>query len=370
MPSSATPRPRSTRRCSPRCSTKVDAALTTIDSTVTTTLAPCAGTTATAQTTCANSFVSSFAQKAYRRPLDASEVTSLMKVYAQGAMQDYKTGIKLVVEGILISPSFLDRSELGAPSTPDATRSLPGYDSDALRDCRPARVHAAGQRARRPIDDGGRERQPGNAEWHRSGNRPADGGASGSGQRDEHRPRVVQHQSDVREDQGPRAARRVVGVRTGHVRNPERPLHLHAEVREQRALVRIGKDQRPPHIADGLRQSAARHAVSGPHLSGRQQGAHQRLHLRGGHLAHVAGPQRHADPTGLPLVGVGFGCHFDRAPGQGDSRLRPLSGSRSDRRSTSPLPPRSSSWRAPIRPRRAPVPTRRATAKSFNRTRA
>jgi Protein of unknown function (DUF1592)/Protein of unknown function (DUF1595)/Protein of unknown function (DUF1588) len=100
-------------------------ALTTIDSMVTTTLAPCTGTTAAAQTTCANTFVSAFAQKAYRRPLDSSEVTNLMKVYAQGAMQDYKTGIELMIQAIVISPSFVYRTELGAPSTADASGNYP-----------------------------------------------------------------------------------------------------------------------------------------------------------------------------------------------------------------------------------------------------
>ena len=99
--------------------------LTAIDSTVTTTIAPCTGTTATAQTTCANSWVSTFAQKAYRRPLDASEVTNLMKVYAQGAMQDYKTGIELMIEAIIISPSFVYRTELGPPATADASGKYP-----------------------------------------------------------------------------------------------------------------------------------------------------------------------------------------------------------------------------------------------------
>ena len=99
--------------------------LTTIDSTVTTTIAPCTGTTAAAQTTCANSWVSSFAPKAYRRPLDASEVTNLMKVYAQGAMQDYKTGIKLMIEAIIISPSFAYRTELGPTATADASGKYP-----------------------------------------------------------------------------------------------------------------------------------------------------------------------------------------------------------------------------------------------------
>ena len=104
---------------------RAEDALTAIDSSVTTTIAPCTGTTAAAQTTCANSWVSSFAQKAYRRPLDASEVTNLMKVYAQGAMQDYKTGIKLMIEAIIISPSFVDRTELGPPATADASGKYP-----------------------------------------------------------------------------------------------------------------------------------------------------------------------------------------------------------------------------------------------------
>jgi hypothetical protein len=91
--------------------------LTAIDSTVTTTIAPC--------TTCANSWVSTFAAKAYRRPLDASEVTNLMSVYAQGAMQDYKTGIELMIEAIIISPSFIYRTELGAPATANASGKYP-----------------------------------------------------------------------------------------------------------------------------------------------------------------------------------------------------------------------------------------------------
>ena len=100
-------------------------ALTAIDGNVTTTIAPCSGTSASAQTTCANTFISAFAQKAYRRPLDASEVTALMKVYAQGAMQDYKTGIELMIQAVIISPSFVYRTELGAPATADASGNYP-----------------------------------------------------------------------------------------------------------------------------------------------------------------------------------------------------------------------------------------------------
>jgi hypothetical protein len=102
------------------------AALTQIDPTVTTTIAPCAGTTAAAQTTCATSFVQSFAPKAFRRPLDPSEVTNLMTVYAQGAMQDYKTGIELVIQAIILSPSFVYRTELGPSTlTADANGNYP-----------------------------------------------------------------------------------------------------------------------------------------------------------------------------------------------------------------------------------------------------
>ena len=36
-----------------------------------------------------------------------------MKVYAQGAMQDYKTGIRLMMQAVIISPSFIYRTELG-----------------------------------------------------------------------------------------------------------------------------------------------------------------------------------------------------------------------------------------------------------------
>jgi hypothetical protein len=101
-------------------------ALTQIDPTVTTTIAPCADTTTAGQTACATSFIQSFAPKAYRRPLDPSEVTNLMTVYAQGAMQDYKTGIELVIQAIIISPSFVYRTELGPSTlTADANGNYP-----------------------------------------------------------------------------------------------------------------------------------------------------------------------------------------------------------------------------------------------------
>jgi len=79
-------------------------------------IAPCSGTTAAAQTTCAQTFIQSFAKQAYRRPVDATEVANLMTPYTQGAMQDYATGIQLMIQTVLISTSFVYRTELG-PST-------------------------------------------------------------------------------------------------------------------------------------------------------------------------------------------------------------------------------------------------------------
>lgn len=100
--------------------------LTQIDPMVTTTLAPCSGTTSSAQTTCATNFIQTLATKAYRRPLDSTEVPNLMKVYAQGAMTDYKTGIELMVQAVILSTSFVYRTELGPTTlTADASGNYP-----------------------------------------------------------------------------------------------------------------------------------------------------------------------------------------------------------------------------------------------------
>jgi hypothetical protein len=89
-------------------------------------IAPCSGTTASAQTTCAQTFIQAFAKKAYRRPVDSTEVTNLMTVYAQGAMQDYPTGISLMIQAVLITPSFVFRTELGPSTlTADASGNYP-----------------------------------------------------------------------------------------------------------------------------------------------------------------------------------------------------------------------------------------------------
>jgi hypothetical protein len=71
---------------------------------------------------CATRFAQRFGAKVFRRPLEAAEVTNLMKVYTQGATQDFNTGISLMIEALILSPSFIYRTELG-PSTLTADAS-------------------------------------------------------------------------------------------------------------------------------------------------------------------------------------------------------------------------------------------------------
>lgn len=95
-----------------------------------TTLAPCTGTTIAAQRTCAQTFAQSFAPKAYRRPVTTTEVNDLLTVYDAGAGTtgtiDYPTGISLVVQAVITSPSYIYRTELGPTTlTADASGNYP-----------------------------------------------------------------------------------------------------------------------------------------------------------------------------------------------------------------------------------------------------
>jgi len=64
---------------------------------------------------CASAFLTSFAEKAYRRPLSADETTSLMNLYsvlkAGGSTIDEAT--RYVIEGAIVSPQALYRTEYG-----------------------------------------------------------------------------------------------------------------------------------------------------------------------------------------------------------------------------------------------------------------
>lgn len=75
-----------------------------------TTLLPCATPPAAAETTCLNTFMTTFMPKMYRRPLTATETTRLMALYALGRSTlalGFNDAIGLLIEAGLQSPQFL-----------------------------------------------------------------------------------------------------------------------------------------------------------------------------------------------------------------------------------------------------------------------
>ncbi len=81
--------------------------------------------------TCAAIFVPEFGKKAFRRPLTAAERTRYTDLYKLGGTKD--EGARLVINGMLASPSFLYREEIGTQAngsyqlTPYETASLLSY---------------------------------------------------------------------------------------------------------------------------------------------------------------------------------------------------------------------------------------------------
>jgi hypothetical protein len=74
-------------------------------------LVPCQ----TQDATCAGTFIQQFGMKAFRRPLAADEKTRYLALFdATLTGGDFKIGVGLVIKSMLVSPTFLFRSELGA----------------------------------------------------------------------------------------------------------------------------------------------------------------------------------------------------------------------------------------------------------------
>jgi hypothetical protein len=130
--------------------------------------AACAG--AAKDEACAQSVLESFGKRAYRRPLAAEELQSLMSVYRQGASRGFEYGLELASTAALISLPFFYRIERGdgadVPGKPGLVRltswemasrlsylflgSLPdptlveAAEADALKE--PAQIEAQAQR--------------------------------------------------------------------------------------------------------------------------------------------------------------------------------------------------------------------------------
>lgn len=92
-----------------------------------TTFAPCADPKGQAES-CAATFVKSFGEKAYRRPIDKEETDALLAVYKVGATGGtYADGIELVARAALQSAGFLYLTEMGDGSS-DAAVALTSYE--------------------------------------------------------------------------------------------------------------------------------------------------------------------------------------------------------------------------------------------------
>ncbi|MDX2050860.1 MAG: DUF1588 domain-containing protein [Polyangiaceae bacterium] len=79
------------------------------------TLAPCApAATGAEELACAEAFISSFGKRAYRRPIDTTELTKFSALFsAERARADYAASIGYLAEVMLQSPFFLYKTELG-----------------------------------------------------------------------------------------------------------------------------------------------------------------------------------------------------------------------------------------------------------------
>ncbi|QQR88536.1 MAG: DUF1592 domain-containing protein [Myxococcales bacterium] len=92
------------------------------------TLVQCEGATVGSRE-CAQIFLSSLASRAYRRPVESSELDALMALYDNGATDDFATGIKVSVHAVLNSPFFLYRTEIGDAATQNGDeRKLTQYE--------------------------------------------------------------------------------------------------------------------------------------------------------------------------------------------------------------------------------------------------
>lgn len=83
--------------------------------------------------TCAASFVREFGRRAYRRLLTEDEERLYLTLHAQGpdlvgSGDDFKDGVRVVIEAMLQSPKFLYRLELTKEEAEDGLLALDGYE--------------------------------------------------------------------------------------------------------------------------------------------------------------------------------------------------------------------------------------------------
>ncbi len=99
--------------------------------------------------TCARQILTALAHRAYRRPVNATDLTPLMKFFASGRADggSFDAGITLAVTGILVSPDFLFRTEhsSGAVSDLELASRLSFFLWSSIPDDELLRVAEAGK---------------------------------------------------------------------------------------------------------------------------------------------------------------------------------------------------------------------------------
>jgi hypothetical protein len=74
---------------------------------------------------CAKTILSTLARRAYRRPVTDADMKVLLDFYSEGrAKGSFETGIELALQRVLISPSFLFRTEFDPPSAAQAPAAV------------------------------------------------------------------------------------------------------------------------------------------------------------------------------------------------------------------------------------------------------
>jgi Protein of unknown function (DUF1592)/Protein of unknown function (DUF1588)/Protein of unknown function (DUF1587)/Protein of unknown function (DUF1595)/Protein of unknown function (DUF1585) len=81
------------------------------------TLLPCS-VTGTDEAECVRGFIQTFGEKAYRSPVEDDEVSQLYAVFVAGRVEDFRTGIELLLQTMLQSSRFLYRVEFGTGAQP------------------------------------------------------------------------------------------------------------------------------------------------------------------------------------------------------------------------------------------------------------
>jgi len=82
----------------------------------------CRPSTAADEQACATKILSTLAHRAYRRPVNADDMTPLMTLYRTGAQNGgFESGVRLALQKILVSPDFVFRAEVDPPGAGPGT---------------------------------------------------------------------------------------------------------------------------------------------------------------------------------------------------------------------------------------------------------